>query len=74
MNSQDIMSERKEAAYELAGAVNTSAREGDFIVGALVDFDQVFLERSDGSGFRVSLGPVNKAELNRIKSRLGMKE
>ena len=74
VNSQDIMGQRKEAVYELAGSVNTTVAEGDYIVGAFVEIDQLFLEKEDGSGFRVSLGPLTKQEIKGVKARLGIED
>ena len=74
MNNQDIIGQRKEAVYEIAGAINTTVMEGDYLVGAFVDVDQVFLEKQDGSGFRVSLGPMTKQDIKQLKIRLGIEE
>ena len=74
MNNQDIIGQRKEAAYEIAGSINTTVAEGDYLTGAFVDVDQVFLEKQDGSGFRVSLGPMTKQDIKQLKIRLGIEE
>ena len=74
LDASDMMTRRKEAAYEVIGAVNTSVREGDKLVGGFVDIDQAFLECSDGTGYRLSFGPMTGPELRALKKRLGMED
>lgn len=74
LNEEDIISNRREAAMAVVSAINTHAQQGDRVVGALVDIDQAFLECSDGSGYRLSLGPMSVAELASLKRRLNLEE
>ena len=67
----ELFNNRRKAAKEAVGLINTAVEEGDYIVGALLDIDQAFIETADGKGFRVNLGPVTEAEMNSLRKRLG---
>lgn len=74
LDSNDMIARRKEAAYEVIGALNTQVKEGDALVGGLVEHDQAYVECADGSGWRLSFGPITAPELRSIKERMNIKE
>ena len=68
----NLIRERLEAVKTLTGSINTHARDGDFVVGAFSDSDQLFIETSDGKGFLVSLGPLTQQDVINRKKKLGI--
>jgi len=74
LDINDMIKKRQVALLEIIGSVNTTVTEGDAVVGAFLDIDQGYVELEDGSGYRMSMGPVTKSEMRSVKKRLNLEE
>ena len=74
LNMNDMIKNRQITVLAVIGAVNTTVTDGDAVVGAFLDIDQGYIELADGSGYRMSMGPVTKSEMRSVKKRLNLEE